>query len=333
MIAMIERRAVLALGLLGLCAVALPFFVSTYYVQFATKALLFGVLAMSLNLVVGYGGLVSLCHAAFFGLAGYILALVTPKYDPVSLWMTLPLAIIAAGTAAAIIGALALRTRGVYFIMVTLAFGEMLFYLFHDSKFSGGSDGIFINFKPTADIGGWSLLNLEDATSFYLVVVGMTALVLVLLHGLVNSPFGRALAASKDNERRARALGFPVFRIRLTAFVISGMIAGAAGYFSAAQFGFVAPQTLGWHLSAIVLVMVLIGGLNSVPGPLVGALVLTGLEEILKGVTEHWKLAEGIIVIVIVLAMPNGLDRVLSLLRPQAEPVVGAKPVTEASHG
>lgn len=329
----IDKRVILICGLACVCAIALPFFVSTYYVQFATKALLFGILAMSLNLVVGYGGLVSLCHAAFFGIAGYVLALATPKYDPASLWWTLPLAVSLSGIAAAIIGALALRTRGVYFIMVTLAFGEMLFYLFHDSKFSGGSDGIFINYKPTANVGGWSILNLESPSTFYFVVLGGAVLTIAILAGLVNSPFGRALAASRDNERRARALGFPVFRVRLTAFVISGMIAGAAGYFSAAQFGFVAPQTLGWHFSATVLVMVLIGGLHSVPGPLVGALILVGLEETLKGVTEHWKLVEGLIVIVIVLAMPNGLDRLLAMLRERPEPVSDPKPVTEASRG
>jgi len=135
----------------------------------------------------------------------------------------------------------------------------------------------------------------------------------------VHSPFGHALAASRDNERRARALGFPVFRIRLTAFIISGAIAGVAGYFAAAQFGFVAPQMLGWHLSATVLVMVLIGGLRSVTGPLLGALVLIGLEEILKAATEYWKLVEGIIVIVIVLALPNGVRDLLGLLAPRRE--------------
>lgn len=330
---MIDRRVVL-LGLAAcLCAVALPFAVSTYYVQFATKALLFGILAMSLNLVVGYGGLVSLCHAAFFGIAGYTLAIATPKYDPASLWLTLPLAVFVSGAAAAVIGALALRTRGIYFIMVTLAFGEMLFYLFHDSKFSGGSDGMFINYKPSVVIGGWTVANLENPTTFYLTVVGLVAGVAVLLGIMVASPFGRALAACRDNERRAKALGFPVYRIRLTAFVISGMVAGAAGYFSAAQFGFVAPQTLGWHLSATILVMVLIGGLHTVTGPLIGALILVGLEEVLKGVTEHWKLAEGVIVIAIVLAMPNGLDKVLSLLQTRSDTDIDAKPAAEVSRG
>ncbi|OYU88955.1 MAG: branched-chain amino acid ABC transporter permease [Bradyrhizobiaceae bacterium PARB1] len=320
-------------GLIMLTALTLPFLVSTYYVQFATKAIILGLLAMSLNLVVGYGGLVSLCHAAFFGVAGYVLALATPKYDPASLWLTLPLAIIASGAVAAVIGALALRTRGIYFIMVTLAFGEMLFYVFHDSKFSGGSDGIFVNTKPTMKIGETALLNLENPLAFYFLVLGITVLIAALLAGLVNSPFGRALVAARDNERRARALGFPVFRLRLSAFIVSGMMAGIAGYFSAAQFGFITPQTLGWHFSATILVMVLIGGLHSVPGPFVGALILIGLEEFLKGVTEHWKLAEGIIVIGIVLVMPNGLDRLMAMLREAPAAPPEPRPIAEATRG
>ncbi|HCX15433.1 MAG TPA: branched-chain amino acid ABC transporter permease, partial [Afipia sp.] len=154
---------------------------------------------------------------------------------------------------AAVIGSLALRTRGIYFIMVTLAFGEMLFFLFHDSKFAGGSDGAFIYNKPSIMLGNLTLLDLEKPLTYYFVVLAVLVAVIALLTMIVRSPFGHALAAARDNERRARALGFPVFRVRLTAFVISGAIAGIAGYFAAAQFGFVAPQMLGWHLSATVL--------------------------------------------------------------------------------
>jgi branched-chain amino acid transport system permease protein len=312
-------------------AIALPFAAPAYYVQFVSKALIMGILAMSLNLVVGYGGLVSLCHAAFFGFAGYVLALVSPKYDPAALWWTLPLAVAASATAAAAIGALALRTRGIYFIMVTLAFGEMLFFLFHDSKFAGGSDGAFIYNKPSVMLGNIQLLDLEKPMAYYFVVLAALVAAVALLTMLVRSPFGHALAAARDNERRARALGFPVFRVRLTAFVISGAIAGIAGYFAAAQFGFVAPQMLGWHLSATVLVMVLIGGQRSVAGPLAGALVLIGLEEVLKSLTEYWKLAEWLIVILIVLALPNGVRDLLAMALPaQDSGVQGSGPESSA---
>jgi branched-chain amino acid transport system permease protein len=313
-----ERPNLLRSALLpALClaaAVALPFAVPVYYVQFGAKALILGVLAMALNLVVGQGGLVSLCHAAFFGLAGYVLALMSPKYDAASLLLTLPVAVLAAGFAALVIGALALRTRGVYFIMVTLAFGEMLFYLFHDADFAGGSDGAFINVKPELVIAGVRLLDLDKPLTFYFLVLGVTVAVIALLVTVVRSPFGHALAAARDNERRARALGFPIFRIRLIAFVLSGALAGIAGYLAAVQFGFIAPQMLGWHQSATVLVMVLIGGLSTVTGPLIGALVLIGLEEVLKASFEHWKLIEGVIIIAIVLLLPNGVRQLWPML-------------------
>jgi branched-chain amino acid transport system permease protein len=300
-------------------ALALPFLVPVYYVQFASKALIMGILAMSLNLVVGQGGLVSLCHAAFFGLGGYMLALLSPKYDAASFLLTLPLAVLAAAFAALVIGALALRTRGIYFIMVTLAFGEMLFFFFHDTRFAGGSDGAFINIRPEIAIAGNTLIDLDKPLTFYFVVLGFVVGTIALLTMLVRSPFGHALAAARDNERRARSLGFPIFRIRLTAFVISGALAGIAGYLAAVQFGFVAPQMLGWHQSATVLVMVLIGGLQSVTGPLLGALVLIGLEEVLKANLESWKLAEGLIIIAIVLTLPNGVRQLWPMLFGETE--------------
>ena len=323
----------LPLVLLAL-AVALPFFAPTYYVQFSSRVFLLALLAMSLNLVVGFGGLVSLCHAAFFGLAGYALALATPSSEPASLWLTLPFAVGVAALAALVIGALSLRTRGIYFIMVTLAFGEMLFFLFHDTQFAGGSDGAYIYFKPEAAVAGVTLLDLENARTFYGVVLGLLVVSVVFLRALTNSAFGHALVAARNNERRARSLGFPIFRIRLTAFVISGALAGIAGYFAAAQYGFVAPQLLGWHLSATILVMVVLGGMRTVAGPLIGAVVLLGLEEVLKALTEHWKLIEGLVVIALVLVLPGGVqDLVDRAFGPamRREPGPRAQPETPAA--
>ena len=306
-------------------AVVLPFVVPTYYVQFTAKALIMGMLAMALNLAVGHGGLVSLCHAAFFGLGGYVLAILSPRYDAASLLLTLPLAVLASAIAALVIGALALRTRGVYFIMVTLAFGEMLFFFFHDTKVAGGSDGVFINVKPAIAIAGRQLLDLDKPMTFYFVVLACLVAVIALLTMVLRSPFGHALEAARDNERRARSLGYPIFRIRLIAFVISGALAGIAGYLAVAQFGFVAPQMLGWHQSATVLVMVLIGGLRSVSGPLLGALVLIGLEEVLKANLDNWKLAEGLIIIAIVVMLPSGIQQIWSMIfvRPAERASVG----------
>jgi branched-chain amino acid transport system permease protein len=286
-------------------------------VQFASKAMLMGMLALSLNLVVGFGGLVSMCHAAFFGLAGYMLAFLTPESGGASIWLSLPVALLTVGVVAAVIGALSLRTRGIYFIMVTLAFGEMLFYFFHDTKVGGGSDGLYIYFKPEIALGGLTLLDLESSRVFYFVALASLVGAVLIIRMLVQSPFGHALAAARDNERRALSLGYSVFRVRLTAFVISAMIAGLAGYFSAAQFGFIAPQLLGWHLSATVLVMVVLGGMSSILGPIVGAFALIGLEEILKTSIEHWKLVKGLVIIALVFLLPGGLQQLGSMLRRQ----------------
>jgi branched-chain amino acid transport system permease protein len=298
-------------------AVMLPFFAPNYYVQFVSKAMLMGMLALSLNLVVGFGGLVSMCHAAFFGLAGYMLAFMSPQSAGASVWLSLPVALLVVGAVATVIGALSLRTRGIYFIMVTLAFGEMLFYFFHDTKIGGGSDGLYIYFKPEFVVGGLTLLDLESNRVFYFVTLACLVASSLLIRMLVRSPFGHALAAARDNERRALSLGYSVFRVRLTAFVISAMIAGLAGYFSAAQFGFIAPQMLGWHLSATVLVMVVLGGMSSVLGPIIGAFALIGLEELLKSSVEHWKLVKGFIIIALVFLLPGGLQQLGSMLRRQ----------------
>jgi branched-chain amino acid transport system permease protein len=298
-------------------ALVLPIVAPTYYVQFASKAMLMAIVAVSLNLAVGYGGLVSLCHAAFFGLGGYMLGFTSSDSAGASIWFSLPAALFVVAAVAAVIGALSLRTRGIYFIMVTLAFGEMLFYFFHDTKIGGGSDGMYIYFKPEIALGDLTLIDLEDARAFYYVALACLVGASLLIRMLVKSPFGHALAAAKGNERRALSLGFPVFWIRLAAFVISATLAGLAGYFSAAQFGFIAPQMLGWHLSATVLVMVVLGGMSSVLGPIFGAIALLGLEEVLKASFEHWKLINGLLIIALVFALPGGLQQMASLLIPK----------------
>ena len=294
---------------------ALPGFAPVYYMQFATKALLMGVFALSLNLVVGFGGLVSMCHAAFFGLAGYFLAFTTGDSAGASIWTSLPLTLLVVALAAAVIGVLALRTRGIYFIMTTLAFGEMFFYLFHDTKIAGGSDGKYIYFEPEIVVAGHRLIDLSSKVAFYYVALGLLVATLLFLRAIIRAPFGHALMAARDNERRALSIGLPVFRVRLTAFVLSAMIAGVAGYLSAAQFGFVAPQLLGWHQSATVLVMVVLGGMNGLFGPVIGAFALMGLEEVLKSLFEHWKLIKGIIIIALVFLLPGGLQQLASLVR------------------
>lgn len=302
-----------AMAFLFIAAAFVPLFVSGFYVQFIAKVLILGTLAMALNLSVGFGGLVSLCHAAFFGLAGYVLVLATPEYEVPNLALSLALSLFAVALCAVVIGTLSLRTRGVYFIMVTLAFGEMLFFLFHDTKIGGGSDGIFLYIKPALSIAGTTLVDLESPVVFYLVALAVCAGCWALISYLLSTPFGDALTAARDNERRATALGIPVFRVRLVAFVLSAVLAGTAGYLSTAQFGFVAPQMLGWHLSATALVMVVLGGTRRVAGPLFGATLLAALEDVLKTYVDEWKLTYGLIIILLVIFVPGGLQDLLRL--------------------
>jgi branched-chain amino acid transport system permease protein len=273
---------------------------------------------MSLDLLVGYTGLVSLGHAAFFGLAGYALALIQPKYDPMSLFITLPAALALCGVFALITGALVLRTRGIYFIMVTLAFAQMVYFIFHDTKLGGGSDGLYINNKPLVGWGDTVLLNLDNKTTFYYLVLVLMVLVYGLLRRILASNFGRALQGIRVNEHRMRAIGFPVFRYQLGVYVLAGVLGGLAGYLSAAQFGFVNPEIISWHQSGAVLMMVILGGMGTLSGSLIGAFVFVLLEEFFKddtvfgGLAKHWQLMMGLLIVAVACFLPKGVVGLLS---------------------
>jgi branched-chain amino acid transport system permease protein len=303
-------RAALLVGVLLIAA--FPLVGSTFYVQLGAKIMIMAIFALSLDLLVGHTGLVSLGHAAYFGLAAYVLALISPQYEAASVWITLPLAI-AAAAAALIIGCLVLRTAGVYFIMVTLAFAQMLYAIFHDTKLGGGSDGIYITVRPELNIAGMRPLDLEDPLQFYYFVLIFLIGVYGLLSRVLHAPFGRALAGIKLNEGRMRAIGYPVFGYKLGAFVLAGALAGLAGYLAACQFGFVNPEILAWHHSGTVLMMVILGGMGKLHGAVLGALVYVLLQEILSGpallgtYAKHWQLAVGSLIVLIVLALPDGL--------------------------
>lgn len=315
-----SRPALIVLGLgLGVLLI-FPALADRYYLQLVTKIMLVAIFAISLDLLVGYVGLVSLGHAAFFGLAGYALALAQRHLDLVSLWTTLPLALVVSAAAAAVIGWLSLRTSGIYFIMITLAFGQMLYYLFNDYVALGGSDGMFVNTKPTVSVAGYDLLNLRNRTAFFYFVLGWLALSYALLVMLLRAPFGRVIAGIRVNEPRTRALGYPVQHYKLVAFVIAGTLAGLAGYLNAVQFGVVNPAILGWRESGLVLMMVILGGMGTLFGPVLGAFVIVLLETWLEGLTEHWLLVFGVFVVAVVLFLPNGLAGLLVRPRPAAEP-------------
>jgi branched-chain amino acid transport system permease protein len=306
----LSRTALLS-GVLLLAA--FPLIGATFYIQLGAKIMIMAIFALSLDLLVGHTGLVSLGHAAYFGLAAYVLALISPKYEAASLWLTLPMAMIAAATAALIIGFLVLRTTGVYFIMVTLAFAQMLYAVFHDTKLGGGSDGIYINVRPDATIAGIKPVDLENPVQFYYFVLVVMIAVYCLLSKALHAPFGRALAGIKINESRMRSLGYPVFTYKLGAFVFAGALAGIAGYLAASQFGFVNPEILAWHHSGTVLMMVILGGMGKLHGPLIGAFAYVLLQEffsassVFGAYAKHWQLAMGGLIVLIVLVLPHGL--------------------------
>jgi len=306
--------SVLLLAAVALLA-AFPWLGAAFYTELVTKIMIMAIFALSLDLLVGYTGLVSFGHAAYFGVGAYTLALMSPKAAPASLWVSLPAAMLAAGVAALVVGVFVLRTRGIYFIMVTLAFAQMFYFVFHDTKLGGGSDGRYVNFKPSAAIGGFEPFDLGRPVQAYYVVLLILAMVFAFLRLLLRSPFGRALQGIRANESRMRSLGFPVFRYKLAGFVVAGVLAGLAGYLLAAQSGFVNPELLSWHQSGNVLLMVILGGSGTAYGPIIGAFALLLMEELFSSLTRHWQLWLGSAIVALVLFMPGGLSRLHSRLR------------------
>jgi branched-chain amino acid transport system permease protein len=306
----LKRKEIAVLAALALLAL-FPFAGATFYMELVSKVMILAIFALSLDLLVGYTGLVSFGHAAYFGVGAYTLGLLAPKYEAANLWLTLPAAIVLAGLAALAVGALVVRVKGIYFIMVTLAFAQMFYFVFHDTKFGRGSDGISMNFKPVAAIGGFTPFDLANATHVYYFVFAAMLLVFIFLRVLLRSAFGRALQGIRSNEQRMRSLGFPVYRYKLASFVIAGALAGLAGYLSAMLFGFVNPELLSWHQSGNVLLMLILGGLGSLYGAVVGAFVFVALQEVFSSVTTHWQLLLGGTIILLVIFLPRGLASVM----------------------
>jgi branched-chain amino acid transport system permease protein len=301
-------QAVLALGFVALAL--FPAFSTDFYAQMVARMMILAIFAMSLDLLLGVTGLVSLGHAAFFGLAGYALAFVTPADTAISLWWSLPLAVAASGLAALVIGFFVVRTHGIYFIMVTMAFAQMVFFLFFDNKALGGSDGIYVNFKPDA-----KLFDLDKTLPFYYFTLAMLLLVYVFLRRLLWSPFGRVLAGIRVNEHRMRAIGYGTFGYKLAAFTLAGALAGLAGYLWAAQTGYVNPELMGFHMSAHAIMMIILGGMGNFAGAIVGAFAFEYLLHWFKDLPtigdfrlgKHWQLWMGLFIVLVVVVAPRGL--------------------------
>lgn len=290
-----------------------PLLGSTFYLQLAAKIMILAIFALSLDLLVGHAGMVSLGHAAYFGVAAYVVALISPKYEAASVWLSLPAAIAAAALVALVIGFLVVRTGGVYFIMVTLAFAQMIYAVFHDTGIAGGSDGIYITVRPELLFAGFKPLDMESPAEFYYFTLIVLVAVYLFLQRVLHAPFGRALAGIRVNEQRMRSIGYPVFAYKLGAFVLAGALAGLAGYLAACQFGFVNPDILAWHQSGVVLMMVILGGMGRLHGAVLGAFAYVFLQEIfstpavLGGYAKHWQLAMGALIVAIVLVLPHGI--------------------------
>jgi branched-chain amino acid transport system permease protein len=289
----------------------LPMFVPSYYVGLLTTTMIAAMLALSLQLLVGATGLVSLGHGAFYGLGAYIVFLLSPEGAARPIWLTLPLSIAGALAAALAVGALSLRTRGFFFLMVTLAFGQMIFFIFHDTGLGGGTDGAYLA-KPVLSIFGLtldpqSLPRRQRGIPAYYVALVQLALMYVGLALLLRSLFGRVLEGIRVNEHRMEALGFDTWRYKLAAFVLAGGLAGAAGHMWSLHSGFVNPELLGWHTSAEALLMILLGGIGTLVGPIVGAFAYTALGEIAQQVTERKLLVEGLVILLAVLVLRRGM--------------------------
>jgi len=293
-------------GVLAAVGLLVPVLLSGYEIKLATTITIQAGLAVALGFVVGPGGLISLGHAAFYGVGAYVFAMMAPQSGPASLLVTALTSIAGAGVFAFIVGAVSLRARGLYFVLMTLAFGQLAFHFFHDTGVGGSADGTYIYFRPELRLPGLTI-SLEQPQRFYLLVYLMVATCMALAWWLRRSALGSVLLAARDNEQRVRAFGFSPYAVRLFAFAVSGAMAGAMGYLTAAQNGFVVPEMLGWHASAIALVMVLIGGKDTISGPVIGAVVLLISEEVLQRLTQHWLVGVGLMIVAVVLTAPQGL--------------------------
>ncbi len=319
-------RSVQLVLVFGLIALFLfPLIGSQFYMDMVTRMMIMGIFAMSLDLLQGVTGLVSLGHAAYFGLAGYALAFLMPQHETVSLWWTLPIAVLTSALAALIIGAFVVRTHGIYFIMVTMAFAQMIFFLFFDNKALGGSDGLYINFKPSTTIAGLTLFDLDNKTTFYYFTLAFVIAVYFFLRRLLWSPFGRALAGIRVNEHRMRAIGFAIFSYKLTAFTLAGGLAGLAGYLWGVQSGYMNPELMGFHMSAHAIMMIILGGMGNFFGALLGAFTFEYVLHVFKDLPtidlagraihlgKHWQLWMGSFIVLVVVFAPRGLLGLFSL--------------------
>jgi branched-chain amino acid transport system permease protein len=288
-----------AFALLPLLALAAG---EPFLLVIATRIMIFAIAALSLDLILGYGGMVSFGHAAFIGLGAYATG-IAAAHGVTDLLAQMALAIVACGAFALVTGAISLRTRGVYFIMITLAFGQMAFFFMVSLSAYGGDDGLTLSARST--LAGRAILG--DNLAFYYLAFAILLGFFLLLRAMIGARFGRVLRGIRDNPERMRAIGFTPFFYQLAAYCISGAMAGIAGVLLANQAEFVSPAYMSWQRSGELIVMAVLGGIGTLTGPVMGAAALIMLEELFGRISEHWKFGLGLALILIVLFTRGGL--------------------------
>ena len=306
-------RNIVTVALLA-ALVLLPVYVelggNRFLITLFTRIIILALAAVSLNLIIGYGGMMSFGHAAYLGIGGYAVGMLAHE-GIFSGFVQWPVALAASALFALGIGALSLRTRGVYFIMITLAFAQMAYYVVAGLARYGGDDGLTI-YKRSQFVAP---IDLSNKVQFYYICLALLYASLYLIWRLVNSRFGMVIQGSRSNDSRMQSLGFPTYRYRLTAFVIAGTLCGLAGALLANHTEFVSPATLYWTRSGDLIVIVVIGGMGSLFGPVIGAIALLVLEQVLSGVTEYWQIILGPMFLLIVLFARGGLTGALARFR------------------
>jgi branched-chain amino acid transport system permease protein len=280
---------------------------NSFVLSLSTRIVILAIAAVSLNLILGYGGMVSFGHAAYLGVGGYVVGILA-KEGITSGFVQWPLALVVSALFALIVGALCLRTRGVYFIMITLAFAQMIYYIAVGLDRYGADDGLTI-YKRSQFAG---LIDLSNKVVFYYLCLALLLGAIYLCWRLVNSRFGMVIQGARSNDRRMRAIGFPTFRYRLACFVIAGTMCGFAGALLANHTDFISPAVMHWTRSGDLIVMVVLGGMGSLFGPLVGTVALLVLEEALSGITEYWQIIIGPLFLLVVLFARGGIDGLLT---------------------
>jgi len=297
-------RVVLGLGLLLLAGVppAAALFNQPFYVDLFRRVMIFAIAALSLDLILGYGGMVSFGHAAYLGVGAYAVG-VLMHHGIHNGFVQWTLAVVASTLVALAIGAVSIRTSGVYFIMITLAFTQMLYYLGISVEEYGGDDGMRLATRSQFP----GLMDLKNPTVFYYLVLGVLLLFLYIGHRLVNARFGMVIRAAKSNEPRARAIGFSLYRYKLTAFAIAGAMCGVAGALLVNQTEYLTPEFMHWTRSGEIMFMVILGGMGTLVGPIIGAAVFLLLEDVLSAWTVHWQIILGPFLVLVVLFAKRGL--------------------------